>query len=89
MKSIIFDDEKLAHLLEIETLWWADRSNENIKQPYVRHGNDFYMLNSKMHEWFESKNIEYSLSFVSIHTSYSTISFKKDSDAVLFKLVWM
>jgi hypothetical protein len=89
MKSITFIDDDLARKLDVEMLWSILCYNEKMNQPNVYHNGGYYVIDPKLHEWFASNHIVYSLSFVDLCAKDSTITFQKDSDAVLFKLTWM
>ena len=46
----------------------------------------YFILEEPLRVWFQQTNIRYSLRMERLHSYY--IVFEKESDAVLFKLVW-
>ena len=60
----------------------------HINKPYSINEECKWFLNDKLHSWMLEQNIVYSVR-EKRNTGNTIIIFKKSSDAVLFKLVWM
>jgi hypothetical protein len=72
--------------------WWLAEYDERPKglstmSDGTPSNKSYYSFIDEIHNWFMDNNIYYRLDYVSINTT--DIIFKKESDAILFKLTWM
>lgn len=99
MIEIILNIHNIGHnflnpaLNEGNSRWFKSLySNKPSDRPFsciYRDNIEYYCLCDLFHFWLIDHNVSYSLKEVPMNFGYDTcIIFEKDSDAVLFKLVW-
>jgi 5,10-methylenetetrahydrofolate reductase len=85
MIEITFNDIQLIKWIGSDL--WKISYDAFIGQPYFKFEGEFYAFRDKLHSWFIEHKIEYS--FVTVTNFTTTLRFQKESDAVLFKLIWL
>jgi hypothetical protein len=86
MIEITFEDQRIVDHSGIINIWsWSHNSFKD--RPNMFSIDEYYAFHTEIHEWFLENGIQYSLEYNNFHKT--TIVFKNESDALLFKLTWL